>query len=290
MNTTDGYWLGFDLGGTGTRVAVVDANGAHDGVALATSDFAEQPVERLAAADAQLTPEHGRLLGVGIGSSGPVDLHTGEIHNDDTLPQFTRQDVVGRLASLLGVPVTIDNDAVAAALAEFEWGMPAPASSLLCVTLGTGVGVALIENGRPVRAADGQHPESGHIGVPGVGSPCYCGLTQCWEAAASRTALDRLKESWQGDEASLWVEYAERVASGLLTLLTIHHPQAIVISGSVAQYWDSLRAPLQAALERQPQFHPAYQLYASTLGPYAGATGATLLARRGLGFQAVPAV
>ena len=282
MSDDRGYWLGLDLGGTGTRVAVADENGLREGIALATSDFAEHPIERLVAAAAEVAPE-GRLLGVGIGSSGPVDLHTGEIHNPDTLPQFSEKAIARGLADALHAPVWIDNDAVAAALAEFTWGLPSRVGSLLVVTLGTGIGASLIEEGRPVRAADGQHPESGHIGVPGSGNPCYCGLEQCWEQVASRTALDRLRAEWTGDDATLWSAYAERIASGLITLITIHHPEAIVISGSVAQHWAHLRDPLVRALACRPEFDAEHALHASRLGPYGGAHGATLLARHGIG-------
>ncbi|MHB0927355.1 MAG: ROK family protein [Candidatus Nanopelagicales bacterium] len=288
MNAEDGYWLGLDLGGTGTRLAVVDAHGAHEGIALATEDFAEHAVERLEQAAAQVMPTSGRLLGVGIGSSGPVDLRTGEIHNDDTLPQFTRKNIVGALAERLQVPVWIDNDAVVAALAEFEWGFQRRFSSLLCITLGTGLGVALIDHGSPLRAADGQHPESGHISVRGDGHPCYCGLDQCWEQVASRTALDRMQSTWSGDEAGMWGEYAKRIASGLITLITIHHPEAVVISGSVAQHWERLRESLIVELACRPEFDAEHSLFASQLGPYGGAMGATLLARRNIGFGTRP--
>ena len=95
----------------------------------------------------------------------------------------------------MAAPAWIDNDAVVAGLAETHWGRAGATESLLCVTLGTGIGAVLIEAGRPRRAADGQHPEAGHIPVAGTGNPCYCGLPQCWEQVASRTALDRLRRS-----------------------------------------------------------------------------------------------
>lgn len=288
MNADNGFWLGFDLGGTGTRVAVVDADGLRDGVALATRDFADEPAMRLAAAAGRLTPPGGQLLGVGIGASGPVDLRTGEIHNSDTLPQFTRKSIVAELADRLGVPVWIDNDAMAAALAEYEWGLSRRFSSLLCVTLGTGVGVALVHEGRPVRGCDGEHPESGHIGVPGSGNPCYCGIDQCWEQVASRAALDRMQASWAGSEEALWRAYAAQIAHGLVNLLTIYRPEAVVISGSVAQHWTSLRAPLIEKLACRPEFDAESNLFASGLGAYGGASGATVLARRGIGFHADP--
>lgn len=285
-----GYRLGFDLGGTGVRVVVVGESGAGAGLALQTRDFTVDPVGQLIAAARRVMPEGRELLGIGIGSAGPIDLRTGEINNPNSLPQFTGRDIVTNLADAFGVPVCIDNDAVVAALAEYAWGIPHRVRSLLCVTLGTGVGVAMIDNGRPVRGADGQHPESGHLGVPGTGNPCYCGLEQCWEQVASRAALDRLRTTWSSDAAALWSHYAGQLAAGLLSMLTVYRPEAVAISGSVAQHWAELEAPLHDALAHHPDFTSKGALFASTLGPFGGASGATLLARDGIGFRRDPSL
>ena len=185
----------------------------------------------------------------------------------------------------LAAPAWIDNDAVVAGLAETHWGQAGATESLLCVTLGTGIGAVLIEAGRPRRAADGQHPEAGHIPVAGTGNPCYCGLPQCWEQVASRTALDRLRRSGELEDSALWSEYAERVASGLIALVTLYHPACIVIGGSVSQHWADLEGPLRDALSRFREFDRATRLEASTLGERAGALGAALLPQRGIGWH-----
>lgn len=282
-------WAGVDLGGTGTRAVIVAEDGhVLAGTTVPTDSFKSDPVQRLADLLLGLVEDVSPLAGVGIGASGPVDLTTGRIHNLDTLPQFTGLDVAGGLQGRLGASTWIDNDAVAAALAETEWGEATDSQSLLCITLGTGIGAVLIEAGRPRRAADGQHPEGGHIPVAGTGSPCYCGLPQCWEQVASRTALDRLRRSGELDAAALWTEYAERVASGLIALVTIYHPERIVIGGSVAQHWDQLAGPLRTALSRFREFDPDTKLAPSKRGERGGALGAALLPQRGIGWHDSP--
>lgn len=273
------YWVGIDLGGTGSRFLIADESGEHNGLVIPTSEFSTDAVAKTIKYLRELIGDR-EIAGIGIGASGPIDLNTGEIENPNTLPQFTEKKLAQSLATEFGVNCWIDNDTIVAALAENEWGLPIPSPSLLCITLGTGLGVAMLIDGRPVRGADGQHPEAGHIVSVGAMRPCYCGLDSCWEQAASRQALDLLRD--ECSEPELWGEYAKRLASGLLSLITVHHPAAISISGSVAQYWGQLREPLLAELKARPNI----PVYASTLGAFGPALGATLLARHEIGFCA----
>jgi glucokinase len=280
-------WGGVDLGGTGTRFVIVDGRGTIiAGETVPTSTFDVDAIDRLATFVSGLVPEDGELAGVGVGASGPVDLSTGQIRNPDTLPQFMGFDVAGGLEKRLGTPIWLDNDAVVAGLAEVQWGTVGESRSVLCVTLGTGIGAVLISAGLPVRASDGQHPEGGHIPVPGSGNPCYCGLAQCWEQVGSRTALDRLQKYGGVSEGQLWDIYGDWVASGLVTLLTLYHPSAVVIGGSVARHWDRLEAPLRISLSRSREFGSQILLCASQLGDRAGALGAALLPQRRIGWHA----
>ncbi len=279
-------WAGVDLGGTGTRVAVVNDEGeAIAGLTVPTSSFDDRAIEQLADLVRALVPDGFGLSGLGIGASGPVDLATGEIRNPDTLPRFSGLDVAGGLERQLSAPAWIDNDAVVAGLAETTWGAAARANSALVITLGTGIGAVMIRDGFPLRAADGQHPEGGHIPVAGTGNPCYCGLPQCWEQVASRTALDRLRQAGSRSGSELWATYAERVASGLVTLLTLYHPACVVIGGGVAQEWIQLRDPLRDALSQFREFEPSLPLVGSDLGERAGALGAALLPQRSIGWH-----
>ena len=218
---------GVDLGGTGTRIVALD----RDGVVLhqvsrptpaSSADAVSGLVSSIAAAAAGQ-----RLRGVGIGASGPVDS-LGIIRNTETLPAFSDIQITPVISERLGVPCVIDNNAVVAAVGEHACGAGRGSAGLLVVTLGTGVGVAALTDGRPFRGADGGHPEAGHILVGNLRAPCYCGLPS-WEQLASRTALDHLTgndtealaaKARGGDVAAaqMFDTYGERVGTGLLTL------------------------------------------------------------------------
>jgi glucokinase len=217
---------GVDLGGTGTRIVVLDRHGVvlHQ-VSRPTPASSAGAVSGLVSSIAAATAGH-RLRGVGIGASGPVDS-LGIIRNTETLPAFSDIQITPVISERLGVPCVIDNDAVVAAVGEHACGAGRDSAGLLVVTLGTGVGVAALTGGRPFRGADGGHPEAGHIPVGGPRAPCYCGLPSCWEQLASRAALDHLTgndtealaaKARGGDVAAaqMFDTYGERVGTGLL--------------------------------------------------------------------------
>jgi glucokinase len=228
------------------------------------------------------------LHAVGIGASGPVD-RLGLIRNPHTLPAYSDIPIADIVSDHLGVACAIDNDAVTAAIAEHVLGAGRKSDALLVLTLGTGVGVAMVSHGRPVRAADGSHPEAGHLAVNGPPAPCYCGLPTCWEQLASRTALDQLtgnttaevaSNARAGDTAAAAVfhAYGQRVGAGLGTLLTLVKPDRVVVGGGAAQYLDLTGPGIRHSLHRTPGFTSALELRAAELGDLAGAVGAALLA------------
>ena len=245
--------VGVDLGGTGTRIVAL----GHDGMVVhqATTPTAigippAQAVSELA--DAIIAATAGfEIRGIGIGATGPVDT-LGVIQNPETLPAFTNVQITSIISDRLGAPCVIDNDAVAAAIGEHTYGAGRGSAGLLVITLGTGVGVAALTRGCPVRGADGCHPEAEHIAVSGLAAPCYCGLPTCWEQLASRTAFNQLTggeihelagKARHGDAVASRVfdTYGERVGAGLMTLLTIFRPDRVVIGGSAAQFFDLIR-------------------------------------------------
>ena len=98
-------WAGVDLGGTGTRVAVVNDDGVDvAGATVPTATFERHAIEALSDLIRGLVCEDAELAGVGIGASGPIDLTTGLIHNPDTLPQFAGLSVASGLEGELSSP------------------------------------------------------------------------------------------------------------------------------------------------------------------------------------------
>lgn len=286
--------VGIDLGGTGTRVVALAFDGTVVGEqTLPTAPAGTEPavaVDQIIRQIKSVTADRP-LKGVGIGASGPVDA-SGVIRNDDTLPAFSHIDLVKVLTQRLGVACVIDNDAVTAAVGENLYGAGDLSSSLLMVTLGTGVGVAMLTQQRPVRAADGSHPEAGHLAIPGPPAPCYCGFATCWEQLASRTALDSSTGNRTAETASLahagdaaaisqFLTYGQYVGAGLVNLLGIYRPERVIFGGGAARYLPLWDPGLAAAIGRKGPFDWTPHLTQARLGSLSGAIGAAILARGG---------
>jgi glucokinase len=291
--TTLPVTVGIDLGGTGTRIVLLDATGAiHEQYSLPTPHDLEPgiAVANLIAPVAAAA-RGSNLIGVGIGASGPV-TPGGIITNDETLPAFSHVPIATLIQEALDVPCVIDNDAVTAAIGENAYGAGESSPALLTVTLGTGIGVAFLCDDQPFRGGDGVHPEAGHIPVEGGPAPCYCGLPVCWEQRASRTALDvltggntaevaSLAASGDRDASQLFGAYGREVGRGLSSLLTIFRPERVVLGGSAAQYLALFAPGLDAAIRRNGAFAWAPPYARAALGPLSGAVGAAAMARPG---------
>jgi glucokinase len=252
---------GLDIGGTATRIVIW-----RDGVCLAARSVPtacfddgspDDRADRLAGMITGLLPEGAVLAAAGIGASGPMDIARGIIQNPHTLPALSGFPIAGALAARLACPVVIENDAVVAALAEHRLGAGRGSRRMVMVTLGTGIGVALLLDGMPFRTAEGTHPEAGHLPITGGTVRCYCGITGCWEQHASRAALqarlrpllpqgtppDRLVADAAGAAASdpalraAFEEYGRLLGRGLCALDTLYGAEVIVLGGSAAAFF-----------------------------------------------------
>ncbi|MDH2443310.1 ROK family protein [Amnibacterium sp. CER49] len=285
--------IGIDIGGTGTRVVSISGDDR-------VQDSANFPTPPAGGADPlqflsnaiRSVAGGATIAALGIGASGPIDAR-GVIRNPDTLEAFTGVDLLEPLSLEFGIGARIDNDAVTAALYEAHLGVAAGAPSVLVITLGTGVGVALILDGTPVRGADGVHPEAGHLNVNVANCQCYCGRDSCWEQAASRAGLERLAirsgraeltaladTARTGDAAArgLFEMYGLRVAMGLSDLVGIYRPTTVVFAGGSTRYWDLIEHGVREGLAATHSA-PEPQILLSSAGPYGGAIGATLFDR-----------
>lgn len=292
---------GIDIGGTGTRIIIQGNAGTLNSKTLATAEFTgiskERRSEVLADHVLSLIPQGMTLASLGIGASGPVDTTAGVIHNKDTLECFSFFPLADELTKKLGVKVAIDNDAVAAVLGEYCFGAGKNSHRLLMVTLGTGIGVALLNEGKPFRTSDGQHPEAGHIPVSENPLTCYCGLKGCWESLASRTWLQQNLEALlptiafekhdvhfyqkaaqeKEEVARIFHRYGNYLGRGLVTLLTLYGPDLTILSGSAAHYHPLFKSGLEEALTRSDAYAINKRIVPSELGDIAGALGAIVI-------------
>ena len=192
------FAIGVDLGGTNLRIAAVDEE-AHllEKVTLGTKVALgrENVLNNMCDAIQHLSnkyQEHGRLLGVGIGVPGIIDLHTGMVRESPNLPGWSDYPVRDEIEKRLKAPVILENDANVAALGEKWLGAGRHVGDMAMLTLGTGVGGGVILDGKIWHGMTGMAGEFGHITVEPDGHPCGCGNHGCVEQYASATALVRM--------------------------------------------------------------------------------------------------
>jgi glucokinase len=191
------FSIGVDLGGTNLRIAAVTPEGQRlNTISLPTrlSAGPQAVLDDMAAAILQLIDKQtGNLLGIGIGSPGPLELPLGVLHHPPNLPGFDGLNLRTELETRLGRPVQVDSDANLAAYGECLLGAGRTfASNSLCMyTLGTGVGSGIVLEGRIWHGMQGAAGESGHGPIIPDGTPCPCGARGCLEMYASATAIVR---------------------------------------------------------------------------------------------------
>ena len=296
-------YLGIDVGGTNSKLAVLEVAGDRPALlATATiptgSDDPGEVMGRLGAAGAGLAAEHGPVAAAGVGVPGLFDEASGRAVLLPNLPPAWTGHEIGRpLADRLGVPVALINDARSFTLAESRMGAAAGCSTVVCLTLGTGVGGGVVVDGRLRFGPHGRAGELGHQVIDPDGPPCGCGNRGCVEAFAAGAALSRLggrdspravfRAAAAGDErARAAVEaVVGRLAVGIANLVTVLWPERVVVGGGVAAAGEQLLGPLRRAVAAaSPLVDPAsYEIVAAALGPAAGAIGAALWGREQAG-------
>lgn len=306
--------IGVDVGGTNTRVAVVDG----DGRVLRerrehSPDTWPELVADLAAGIAQLREQHADVPAVGVGAAGLVD-RDGTVHYAPNLPQLIDAPLRRALEDAVDLPVVVDNDGNAAAWGEVCHGAARGVDHALMITLGTGVGGAIIADGRISRGAHGFAAEVGHWQIDPDGPRCACGERGHWEAFASGTALGRLAReraaagaapnilrraggrveditgfevgasatAGEADGREVLDQYVHYVAIGFAGLANILDPELIIVSGGLVELGDVLFHPLALAfndhIEGAP-YRPDVAIVPAMLGEQAGVIGAAALAR-----------
>jgi glucokinase len=249
-----------DIGGTKIAVGMIDDRGRVLSRVEGPTDAERGYKDALARTEKMLRQAVQtagvKIMGIGIGSTGPVDPFTGEIGNVNFFPAWQGENPVKDLAEIFNVSVAMENDADAAALAESSWGTGKGKKRLTYVTIGTGIGSGIILDGELYRGVDGAHPEIGHHLIDPSGPLCLCGFHGCWESLAAGPAMVNWIESnapaeyphRSGLTAKRVCELAQRgdklaeravarearyLGLGLANLVTLFAPDAIVLGGSV---------------------------------------------------------
>lgn len=302
--------LGLDLGGTNIKTGVLEFPGDRLGDAhlvrgsSVPTEAAQGPahvVDRLiglARDSVAAGPDDGPpIAAIGVGLPGIFDRTTGKAELLPNLPGPWRgQPIRDPISRALGLPVTLINDARAFTLAEGTVGAARGASTVVCVTLGTGVGGGVLIDGRVHLGAFGSAGEIGHQTVLPDGPLCGCGNHGCAEALTKASVLAELAGRDTVEEVYAAAAAGDRTCRdaigtvarylGIAIANTYHvvGPDRVVIGGGIAAAGDTLLEPLRAEVRRRATLVPSdrIDIVTAALGPQAGAIGAGLAAAQEL--------
>ena len=311
--------IGVDIGGTKVVAGVVAPDGTLlECVRTETPDRSQSPqvVERTIEQVVRPLMRRHPVYAVGIGAAGFVDAARSSVLFAPHLA-WRHEPLRDTMARRLGLPVVVENDANAAAWAEWRFGAGQGEPYLVCVTLGTGIGGGILMDGALIRGRYGVAGEFGHMQVVPGGHRCECGNRGCWEQYASGNALVRegremavanspmahgllraaggdparqsgplvTQAAQAGDQAAveLLADVGHWLGVGIANLAAALDPGLFVIGGGVSDAGELILAPAREAFRRTLTgrgYRPEARLVRAQLGPEAGLVGAADLARQ----------
>lgn len=285
--------VGVDIGGTNVVVGLVPAEGGPPAALRnrATASLGHQDqvvahvrrmIDDVIADGMRAVGGEAEVLGIGIGSPGPLDLERGVVLDAFNLgwKDFALRD---GLSEATGLPASLDNDANCATWGEYWQGAGRGVRNLVGVTLGTGIGGGLILDGRLVHGSSASAGEIGHMTIDFTGRRCKCGNYGCLEAYASGpniaararegveagaestlldlaggdaeriTAVTVYEALLQGDAFAreVMIETAKILGAGIANVVNVLNPEMVVIVGGVTRAGESLLAPVRAEVRRR---------------------------------------
>jgi glucokinase len=218
-----GLFLGVDIGGTKVAVGLVNSEGkilSQGRQPMMANDTPEAALHAVTGAiDSLISASSGDAIqGIGICAPGPLDPKTGVVLNPPNLPCWRNFPLAERIASTYRVPVHVDNDANAAALAETRWGAARGFRYVFYATIGTGIGSGIVLDGRIYHGNTGSAGEGGHVSIDYRGPLCNCGKRGCIEVLAAGPAIGaraRAKLSVESAKPSMILELAQGNATAV---------------------------------------------------------------------------
>jgi len=261
--------IGIDIGGTNTKLVVVNRAGkalAHERFKTESAKGPAAFIKRLGAAVDGLRADYGRqLVSVGIGAAGDVDPESGVLRFAPNLG-WRNVKLAGPLEKMTGLPCAMENDANMAAWGAYEIELKRKYDNVLALTLGTGIGSGLVLGGKLYHGASGTAGEAGHVKIEPGGRPCACGGKGCLEAyCGSRAIMARARELIKSEKAfvkkfadkdrqrfnticltnaaeagnaaarRVWAETGHYLGMGLAGLILVLNPGCVVLTGGVSR-------------------------------------------------------
>jgi glucokinase len=303
-------YIGVDLSGATMHAALVTEDGRvlERREAALERDVVERQVAQTVAELRDVSPN---ITALGVGIPGLVNPRTDRVVISPDLPSVVRGDIHAELTKATGLTVELWNDANAAAYGEYKVGAGRGSRDMFYVTIGTGIGGAIILGGNLWLGATGFAGEFGHITIDAEGIECVCGNTGCLETVASApnivrranerlyrdstsslsklamnkdfTAADIAREAKSGDDfAMLMIERTGKyIGAAVASVINLLNIERIVLGGGVMEAGDLILNPIIRESGRR-SFQPCFeatQIVLAELGADAVAIGAAMLAR-----------
>jgi glucokinase len=308
--------IGVDIGGTKIAAAVVSEDGEILARVRRETPATDVEAIEVATADAvrELRADH-EVAAVGVAAAGFVDVTGSSVVFAPNLA-WRDEPLRADLEKRTGLPVVVENDANAAAWAEFRHGVGRHVEDMVLLTVGTGLGGGVVLGGKLLHGAAGFAAELGHVRVVPNGVRCGCGNRGCWEQYASGRALVReardlahsdtpmaarllelaggdadaiqgphvTRAAQEGDPAAreLLADLGRWLGEGAASIAAVLDPEMIVVGGGVSEAGDLLLEPMRAAFRRQLTargHRPDIAIVPAELGNDAGMIGVAELAR-----------
>jgi glucokinase len=326
MPKRDGVIVGVDLGGTSMKALAVDARNNILAVEKTATDRNKKPSDLIAdiASVARKAVESAKLEmkqveAVSVGAPGSIDHNDGIVHEAPNLG-WKEIKLGPELKKHLGVPVVVDNDVNVGLVGEHALGAGAGAAFVAGIFVGTGIGGALIADGKLYQGSRGGAGEIGHTVILVDGPLCSCGHRGCAEALASRTAMERdVRAAIQAGQQSVVLKLMAKKEKSRMTSSIIHaalkqddevmrnvleraqrhlgilvanavnllDPERVVIGGGIAgRLGEDFVGPIRKTAYEyflRPDDARRVKILPGQLGDNAGALGAVVLARQRLG-------
>ncbi|MBS6267539.1 MAG: ROK family protein [Tannerella sp.] len=280
------YVVGIDIGGTNTVFGIVDARGtiiASGSIKTNKFNEVEDYVNELHTELLRLLEQNNatdKIMGIGVGAPNG-NYFNGTIEFAPNLPWRGVIPLAQMLTDRFGIPVSLTNDANAAAIGEMTYGAARGLKDFIMITLGTGVGSGIVVNGQLVYGHDGFAGELGHVIVrPNNGRLCGCGRTGCLEAYTSATGVARTAREFlevrndpsslrqipiqditskdvydaaiTGDKLALEIfDYTGKIlGEAFANFIAFSSPKAIILFGGLAKAGDLILKPIKEAMDR----------------------------------------
>lgn len=268
------YSVGVDIGGTNVALAVVKETGSivSEKVIPTNTDISpEEMIENICEEINNVIEEanvaENDIVGIGVGAPGPLDSRQGYLTNPPNLIGWVDVPIQQLIEKEFSYPVTLENDANAAALAEKWVGAAQENDHFVYITISTGIGAGVITDGKLLRGLKGNAADIGHTVVDPLGDLCNCGQRGCLEAIASGTAIAKHGSKMMGKDLTtkevfnLYEEGHEKIKEhmdyvlkilGIACVNTINtfDPEKLVIGGGVSKAGEVLFEPMRSYVRK----------------------------------------